>query len=324
MTCQPVFTFSRKTRKTRAESGNSARSTTNGPIRMARLDFRIIGREAGRTRIGESPCRDPETGDLWWVDVTGKRLLKRDEASGALSDWTMPEETGFVVLVGPGRPAVGMQTGIFAFDPERGGFERLVAFDKPGFRFNDAAVGADGRLWTSSMAMDASSSDGEVYRITDDLGLQTIAGGLRIPNGIAVDADRGRLFYSDSDPRTQTIWTRQPGPGAGEIGNPSVFATTTSLPGRPDGATLDRRGFYWIAGVDGGAFYVFDTEGALDATIPVPFPAPTKACFSHPDGRSIAVTSKAQGEDGGFIALADLPDEMEAGIPQPYWRPGGT
>ncbi|MEC9344215.1 MAG: SMP-30/gluconolactonase/LRE family protein [Pseudomonadota bacterium] len=289
---------------------------------MASLDFRYIREELAKTQLGESPVWDPQASELWWVDVEGRRTLRADIVTGAVDAWEMPELTGFVALVGPGRPVVGMQTGIYAFDPVARSFDRIVAFEREGCRFNDATVDRAGRLWTSTMASDARTGLGAIHRVTPEATLLTVADGLTIPNGLAADLERGRLFHSDSHPDTRTVWVRPLDPATCALGAPATFANMHALAGRPDGAALDLEGNYWIAGVDGAQIYVFGLDGALHTVLPVPFPKPTKVSFSGPDGRLIAVTSKDDPSGGGYMALADLPAGMARGVPQPYWRPG--
>ena len=285
-------------------------------IQMASLSFQIFSQQHEKAQLGESPCPDPENDDIWWVDISGRRLLKTDIASGETTSWNTPECPGFVVLTASGSPAIGMETGIFAFLPDLGAFEKLVNFDQSGCRFNDATVDQRGRLWASTMALDAQAGRAAIHLITEDFRLETFVDGLSIPNGLAVDLDRKRIFYSDSHPDIQSIWVK---PIDGEA---TLFASTKNLNGRPDGAALDQDGFYWIAGVDGSELYVFDLHGELHATIPVPFPAPTKICFSGYDGRLAVVTSKEIGERGGYLAQASLPPEIAAGTVQPYWHSG--
>lgn len=289
---------------------------------MASLSFQIFSRQHEKAQLGESPCRDPESDDLWWVDISGRQLLKTDTASGETVAWSTPECPGFVVLTAPGSPAVGMETGIFAFLPDLGAFEKLVEFDQPGCRFNDATVDQRGRLWASTMALDAQVGRAEIHLVTEDFGLETFVRELSIPNGLAVDLDRKRIFYSDSHPDIQSIWVKPIVGGSPLKGEATLFASTKNLGGRPDGAALDQDGFYWIAGVDGSELYVFDLDGKLHDTIPVPFPAPTKICFSGHDNRLVVVTSKETGEWGGYLVQATLPQEMTAGLVQPYWNPG--
>lgn len=275
-----------------------------------------------KARLGESPFWDPETNDLWWVDVIGKRLLRTAVATGTTEVWDMPESPGFVVLTGAGAPAIGMETGIYAFAPPSGDFERLVRLEQAGSRFNDATVDTCGRLWASTMALDGRAGQASIHLVTADRDLQTFVTGLAIPNGLAVDLDRGRVLYSDSHPAVQCIWSMPLSTGPRLVGEAKPFAGTKQLRGRPDGAALSQDGTYWIAGVDGSELYAFDLHGQLIDAIAVPFPAPTKPCFAGPDGRMLWVTSKDIGEDGGHLARARLPPDTPAGIVQPYWMPG--
>lgn len=289
---------------------------------MVSLDFELIRVKDARAVLGESPVWDPDTSDIWWVDVTGRALFRLDAESGNIDRWNTPEFPGFVVLTAARKPAIGMKTGIYLFDPTTAAFDRLVPFETEGHRFNDATVDRTGRLWTSTMALDAQSASAEIVMVTDNLTLKPVAQGLTIPNGLAVDLDRGRLSYSDSHPDSQSIWTMDLDARTAETGAARLFANTKSRPGRPDGAALDSSGQYWIAGVDGGEVYVFDTEGQVIDTVPVPFPAPTKIAFHGADGRSVAVTSKRIGDDGGYLALARLPETSVPGITQSYWAVG--
>ena len=120
----------------------------------------------------------------------------------------------------------------------------------------------------------------------------------------------------------QSIWMRQLESSPDKLSEPSLFTTTKELAGRPDGAALDQRGFYWIAGVDGSELYVFGVDGNLHNSISLPFSAPTKVSFAGPTGRKIAVTSKFDTDDGGYVAIANIPTELAPGIGQPFWRLG--
>ncbi|PHP67755.1 hypothetical protein CSC94_08700 [Zhengella mangrovi] len=286
-----------------------------------RLALEIIRQAGARTLLGESPCWDPVTHDVWWVDIEGKRLLFLDRSSGRIDSWDLPEHPGFVVLLASGRPALGLERGIFAFDPETGGLARLVSFDRPGQRFNDAAVDGSGRLWASTMALDAEADTGAIHLVTPDLMLQMIVKNLRIPNGLAADLKRDRLFYSDSHPGVRRVWIRRIAGKPASGGDAAAYVDGDQLGGRPDGAALDTHGNYWIAAADGARLGVFDPDGRLATVLPMPFASPSKPAFGGADGRSIAITSKAIGEEGGYLALADLPADMPAGIVQPFWVP---
>lgn len=284
------------------------------------LEVRFVPAGGVGARVGESPFWD--RGDfVWWVDIAGRRLLRTQLSTRTTRSWPTPETPGFVVLTGPGRPAVGMERGIYAFSQADGRFKRLVAFEGGGRRFNDATVDDAGRLWASTMAMDAAPGHGALHLVTTGLALRTVLDGLTIPNGLAADMPAGRLFVSDSHPDVQSIWTAPCDFGTGEVGVRSEFASMRGLAGRPDGAAFTAgSGHYWIAGVDGAALHGFSREGLHEFTVPLPFSAPTKPAFL---AAGIAVTAKAEGGYGGQLAVAmDTPPTLR-GAAVAFWRPGG-
>lgn len=269
--------------------------------------------------LGESPVWDHADG-IWWVDIDGCRLLKTSLSTRRTQSWPTPQTPGFVALAGQDRPVVGMQRGIYAFTPSDARFERLVSFGGEG-RFNDATVDATGRLWVSTMAMDAAPGQAALHVVTADLDLRTVLTGLTTPNGLAADVGRGRLYVSDSHPDVRTVWTAACDFATADLGPRTVFAAASDMPGRPDGAALGRDGaLYWIAAVDGAALCGFSSDGDLAVSVPLPFCAPTKLAFF--DG-GLVVTAKAAGGYGGHLAVAtDLPPLLR-GPAVPFWRAGG-
>ena len=248
---------------------------------MTEIEFDMLGQPGARSTLGESPVWDAETGDWWWVDIPGRQILCLRGDSDEIQTWDTPEETGFILLTEAG-PVVGMETGIYAFDPQYQRLDRIVAFDRPGCRFNDATVDASGRLWASTMHKNAEPGHGTLHRVGPDMRLHVVSDGLTIPNGLAHDGVHNRLFWSDSFPAAQTIWTSPLDPDTGALGAATVFATTTDLPGRPDGAAMDADGNYWIAGVDGGGRSVF-------LPLTARWPTGTRCLCSSPPRSALAV-----------------------------------
>lgn len=283
-----------------------------------KLEFTAAGKQAAV--LGESPFWDH--GDfVWWVDITGKRLLCTRLSTRATQSWPTPETPGFVVLSAPDGPMVGMESGIFSFSPTQGRFERKLAFDAMGQRFNDATVDDTGRLWVTTMAKDGKRGFGALHEVTDDLALNTVMDGLSTPNGLAADMGTGRLFLSDSHPQVQTIWTARCDFRSGEVGSRTRFASTQRLAGRPDGAACAMAGqYYWVAGVDGGALYGYSREGVLAFIVPLPVPAPTKPALLK---GGLFVTAKAEGgHDGRPVIATEVPAALR-GSAITFWRAGG-
>lgn len=282
------------------------------------LAFTVLSSE--RAVLGESPSWCARDSCLWWVDIDGRRLLRTCYPAGNTDSWATPELPGFVVLTEDGPPAVGMETGIFLFDPEPARFTRRVACASAGCRFNDAAVDESGALWAATMAFAEPAPVGTVYRIGSDGRLAAVADGLITPNGLAVDGGRGRLYLSDSHPSVQSIWTFACDVETGALGERSLFATMEGMAGRPDGAALDGEGNYWIAGVGGGVVHVFAPGGDHLREIGTPFTAPTKVAFGGGDDACVFLTSKGGAAPNGAVAVARLDGTGFSGRGQARWR----
>lgn len=245
-----------------------------------------------QAKLGESPFWDAVDGCIWWVDIDS-RLLCRSTADGsAIQHWSTPEMPGFVVVTAPHGVAIGMESGIFSFDPATAAFERIVDLHQPGDRFNDATVDGSGRLWAGTMDIEAKRPSGALYAIGADRFAKPILNGLRTTNGLAADALRGRLYVSDTNQAVQKVWSMPLDLGSGAVGERTEFADFTKRAGRPDGAALDETGRYWIAGVGGSALHCFDPDGTHLAAHPVPGTFVTKPAFIGDRLDRLCITSK--------------------------------
>lgn len=223
-----------------------------------KIEFTILTQT--RAKLGESPFWDPLRGCLWWVDVDGRRLLRTTVSNGNTDMWPTPELPGFVVLTQTGKPAIGMESGIFFFTPETGKFDQVIKLEAQNVRFNDATIDSAGRLWAATMDIAGNSPVGILYLVSSRRRLVSVVNGLNTPNGLAVDKVRSRLYLSDSHPGVQTIWVFGVEWFSGKLADRRIFAAMNGFNGRPDGATIDTTGNYWIAGVDGAAVHVFATR----------------------------------------------------------------
>ncbi|WP_186766330.1 SMP-30/gluconolactonase/LRE family protein [Phaeobacter marinintestinus] len=259
-------------------------------------------------QLGESPVWSSHDQAIWWVDILGCKLL-RTRLSGRTDCWGTPEMPGFVECLGP-QIIVGMQTGIFQFDPDTATFDRIVALDTPGQRFNDACQDARGRIWAGTMDIENRRDTGVLY-LFDPVRrtLSAKLSGFHTVNGLAWDDTRTRLFVSDSHPSVQMVWTFQVDPDD-TLQDKAVFAPFFDLKGRPDGAMLDGEGNYWIAGVSGGTLYRFSPEGDWLTRYPVPVKSPTKPALIGARNPVMVLTSFEDDHNKGRLSIwrAPLPD----------------
>ena len=254
-----------------------------------------------RAQLGESPVWSPVHNAVWWVDITGRQLL-RTELTGKTKAWPTAEMAGFVQCIGE-DVFVGMQSGIFRFDPTTSQFDKYVALLTPNMRFNDACTDTQGRIWAGTMDIENQRPNGTLYLFDPTYRtLQSKFGGFRTINGLAWDDTNERLFFSDSHPDVQTVWTCTV-TSSGQVSDRAEFARFHDLNGRPDGAALDAEGNYWIAGVGGAALYRFTPNGGEVTQYNVPIHSPTKPAFINTPEHAMVLTSFADDQNGGRLAI---------------------
>lgn len=118
------------------------------------------------------------------------------------------------------------------------------------------------------------------------------------PNGIALSPDEKYLYVANmeimrenGEDRYDVFWMRYTLNEAGEAVDKRVFyrAADTSLPGGPDGMTVDINGNLLVSGP--GGILVLDSTGVYLGSISVPIPA-TNLVFGN-RGREIYITARS-------------------------------
>ncbi|MBY5816204.1 SMP-30/gluconolactonase/LRE family protein [Rhizobium leguminosarum] len=278
--------------------------------RIIRPDIRPVFQQP--LTVGESPVWDEETGTLWFIDILAPALV-RLSASGKIDRFDMPAAIGALGLCRDHRIVVALQTGVHLFDPVSGDFE-LVS-DPVGrhinCRLNDGKVGPDGHFWIGSFSEAKPQTDeAALYRVGADGRTRTVATGLTSSNGLAWSPDGRRMYHSDS--RQCFLQAFDFDPDTGDLGDGCRLRSFTEDEGRPDGATTDRDGFYWSAGVSAGRLNRISPEGEIVEIYILPVPAPTMPCFGGPDLRTLFVTSLSTDRTGHFEAGTVIAFDVDA------------
>jgi sugar lactone lactonase YvrE len=257
--------------------------------------------------VGESPVWSAQEGAWYWVDITARQVWRFDASSGALRCWHTPEMVGCIAVKATGGLIAGMETGIFSITLDNGDTviaARLAAPAAlgPGMRFNDGKCDRQGRFWSGTMFMDmlATRPIGQLYRYSVDRGLsEPVVSKLVTQNGLAWSPDGRTMYLSDSHPSRQCIWAFDYDVDTGTPHDRRLLVDMTSMRGRPDGATVDSDGCYWIAGNDGGCLLRFTPAGALDREIELPFAKPSMCSFGGANLNTLLVTSIIPGQGRG-------------------------
>ncbi len=268
----------------------------------------------------EGPAVDA-AGNLFFSDVAGNRILKRDprgvvttfRADSGRTNGNYFDAQGRLISCeggeqGPGRRRIvrtDMKTGEITVLTDRYDGKR---YNSP----NDCCVDGKGRIWFTDPRYGADRSDLEmdvegVYRI-DGLGKVTrmlTQKEVEKPNGIALSPDDKTLYVIDSHPRVggnRKIWAFDVSADRALSKQRVVYDFGKGRGG--DGMRVDRTGNLWVAAginkprgnpgesldVPAGV-YVISPEGKLLGRIPIPEDLITNLAFGGPERKMVYVTA---------------------------------
>jgi sugar lactone lactonase YvrE len=284
-------------------------------------------------QVGECPVWRGDEGALYWVDIVARKLSRLVIASGARTDWLLPERIACFAFDRAGRVLAGMESGLFALDPRAspdGGAlaaRRLAApeFPHADMRFNDGRCDRQGRFWAGTMVQDTAAGHalGSLYRYDAQAGLSvSIVDGLIVQNGLAFSPDGRTMYLSDSHTSRRLIWAYDYDAATGWPSNRRVFADLHTYVGRPDGAAVDAEGCYWICANDAGRVLRFTPAGTLDRVIELPAAKPAMCAFGGAGLDTLFITTirpdaNANEHDGHLFAVrpgvSGLPEAPFAG-----------
>ncbi len=245
-------------------------------------------------RLGECPLWCDRTRRLFWVDVLEPALWSFDPAAGACVRHSIrARRLGSIGLRAAGGLLLACENGLWAYDPTTGRQDFLVDPEPgmPGHRKNDGRADPAGNFWIGTLEEGSFSPVGRLYKVTPELRVSVEAEGIAVPNSLAFDAVRRRMYFADT--RAHAIQVRDYDAATGEAGAFRVFARTRP-PARPDGSCVDAEGFLWNAEYAGGRVVRYAPSGSIAAAIDLPVSHPTCCCFGGPDLDVLFVTSAAE------------------------------
>lgn len=200
---------------------------------------------------------------------------------------------GSIALRETGGLILACEDGLYAFNP-RTGEQRFLVDPEPdaeNHRKNDGRADPGGNFWIGTLEEQTFGPVGKLYRVDSALNVTEQTNGLRVPNSLAFDPERGRMYLSDT--RAFTIWVFDYDVASGDISNRRFFAKTAA-PARPDGSCIDAEGFLWNAQYAGARIVRYAPTGEIDRTLDLPVSHPTCCCFGGRDLDRLFVTSASE------------------------------
>ena len=156
--------------------------------------------------------------------------------------------------------------------------------------FNDLCVDQQGRIYVGALGFAPVLQDtgppGGVTLIESSARATSAFSPIGLPNGMAFDSVRSRLYVCDS--ASSTILVLGHDPHTGSLTEQSRICLATS--GRPDGVAIAADGSLYVATAEGGTIEVLDPDGRPLWSIPIPIPLVTNVCFGGPEKDILFVT----------------------------------
>lgn len=260
-----------------------------------------------RARIGESAMWHEEEQRLYWADIPAGLIHRFDPATGRNETCDVGQDVGCFAFRRTGGLLAALRYGFHHVDFDAGTVEKLVDPEPelPESRFNDGTPDPAGRMWAGTMARANNAPVGTVYRFDRTRECRAFFDGFFTPNGMAFSPDGRTMYLAESNRDIRTVWAFDYDIDEGVPSNRRVFFDTRAVAGRPDGATVDAEGCYWLAGVGGWQVIRLTPAGKVDRLIPVPVEKPTKVAFGGPRLDTLYVTSI--GDPAGLTPGTDQP-----------------
>jgi gluconolactonase len=251
-----------------------------------RLPLAKVERLAGGCRWAEGPVWLGDARCLIWSDIPNNRMLRWDEASGAVGEFRNPSgNANGNTRDLQGRLLTCEHGGRRVSRTEHDGRIVTLVDSFEGKRLNspnDVVCKSDGSIWFTDPSFgilgwyEGNKAEPEsplnVYRLDPAGRMTVVAEGINQPNGLAFSPDESVLYIVESRSVPRRILACDVVGGA-QLANRRVLIDAGPK-GTPDGLRVDVDGNLWCgwgmgeAGLDG--VHVFDPAGMLIGRIDLP------------------------------------------------------
>lgn len=285
-----------------------------------------------KATVAECPVWSDAEQALYWADIYRCALNRYDPSSGKNTFSQLPGPLGSFAPRRNGGILVALNTGLHFFDTRTNAIEPLVDPEMavPDSRLNDGKCDRAGAFWVGSMKdpIEPFRATSAFYRFAPDRTLKTMIPGTIVSNGLGFSPDNKKIYWADTHGTVRSVFVADHDPADGAIASKKLFIDTKTQSGRPDGATVDAAGCYWMAAIDSGSLQRYTPAGKLDLTVELPpdIKWPTMPAFGGRNHDTLYFTTlrrhalppEGQGQSGGVFVtrvpgVQGLPEPMFAG-----------
>lgn len=263
--------------------------------------------------LAEGPIWDDQQKELLWLDIKQCKVLRLGKDGSGETVQELTQYIGCMALRQNGGMILGLATGIYLLGKE-GEYRKL---EVPGLservRFNDGKCDGKGRFWAGTINIfPGETGIARLYCVLPNQRVFPILDGVSNSNGLVFSDDLKTLYYIDTPSRRVDAFDIQ----EDDQGVPSLHNRRTVVAftdGWPDGMTMDKNGFLWVALWGTGAVFSFDPRnGRCMGSVRIPVKAVSSCCFGGEDMRTLFITTAREGmsekeeKDAGNVFFARM------------------
>ena len=218
--------------------------------------------------LGEGPVWDVDTGVLWWLDGTRRRvgnpsIWRLNPRTNSVSNWSLDHDVGALAVRKNGKLVLALSDGFYLFNPDSEDLEliTLIESDQPRSRLNDGKVDRRGRFVAGGMDDKEELAICGLWQLDPNFNVTRIEDGIICTNGPCWSPDDKTFFVADTF--VDEFWAYDYDIETGNVSNKRGFASTKDVSGVPDGSTVDAEGCLWNAELISGDLVRYDPEGTV-------------------------------------------------------------
>lgn len=250
--------------------------------------------------LGEGPLWHPERRQLYWFDITRRRLLTRE--GDAPRQFDFPEMVSAIGWAGGDAAVVAAESGLLRVSLTDGSFRPLAQVQAgAGTRSNDGRADRQGGFWWSTMGKRGGEDAGKgaIWRYYRGE-VRRLVGDLSIPNAICFSADGRLAHYADTV--QHKVWRLRLDAEGWPEGAAEVFLDLAEEGLNPDGATICAEGLFWNAQWGAGRVAAYTPEGAFARAVHVAAPHASCPAFGGEGLATLYVTTAQEGMEAAALA----------------------
>jgi sugar lactone lactonase YvrE len=276
------------------------------------------------SQLGESPFWHPQEQCLYWVDIVGMQIKRANVFMGEVEVWDMPSEPGCIAPAASGGLVIALRDRIVRAHQWRSKLVTLNKFtyDVQKIRFNDGKCDPQGRFWAGTIYEPKDARKADLYSLDARGGhkpvVQLKAHNATTANGLAWSADQKTVYWADTPRHVIHAWRYDS--ASNGMTQHRVFQQFAPKPagwqpfqpdnggyaGRPDGASVDALGNYWVAMYEGQRVLQLSPHGDILQSIATPVLCPTMVCFGGDDLQTLYLTSARHGRSAQDLQMQPL------------------